>query len=169
MRGIRKAKNQKGMTLVEILAVLGIMAIVAIPLSNLISDAYKTFYLERDKALAVNYAQDAVSRIVHDLRKNESLSTGIIESPTRTLVVHNGVDGNPKIEYRYDATAKKILYNGVSIFEEATGVLVSKFNFNQVSKDVNTNLDTNLIYLEVELERGKSGKVSANATYRRRY
>ncbi len=183
-------KSKKGMTLVEVIATVAIMAVIMIPISLIFSTAYSNFITESDKSMAQKsaravlygkglYGDGLISYgVIGDLQRSNVSGDKILLGNLVTNKYHSiSISDNNGLLYKYSLKGNKVEY----IYWDSSGNLVKEDYLNEKSvykKDVKvldfvveeigkgTNIDNDLIKVYIKVECGKSGPIELESSYR---
>jgi Tfp pilus assembly protein PilV len=139
MRGIKK--NQKGVTLMELLVYLGISALVILAMGTFMVNVTKARVLSNNQRLAQQNARLILEKMTYSLRNAYDVN---VLSPAKVEIKsydyndpNNPVSKTAVIERQAD----NLLYlDGWSLTEE--GVSVTNVNFEKVSSSLQVSLTT---------------------------
>ena len=96
-----KLKNQKGVTIMEMIVVLGIVGLIIEGVYLFINEGYKNWRYSRDQATAQDNVRIASDRIIQEIREIQRAESGanFIESATSSsLIFYSNVDADSDIE-----------------------------------------------------------------------
>ncbi len=117
-------KSKKGMTLVEVIATVAIMAVIMVPISLIFTTAYSNFITESDKSTAQKSARAVLYG--KGLYGNGSISYGVMGDLQRSNVSGNKIviadlfDGNKGrsiVIYSDDKTKRYSFKDGILYYE----------------------------------------------------
>lgn len=107
---MRYIQNKKGLTLVEILAVIVILAIVSAILFNLLTSSNKEYKSQVDDTTNLNELSFIMKEITRDFRK--TLNGAVIDSNSNTVTFKTNENGQEKIIAIYTKTGDTLSKNG---------------------------------------------------------
>lgn len=96
-----KLNNQKGVTIVEMIVVLGIVGLIIEGVYLFINEGYKNWRYSRDQATAQDNVRIASDRIVQEIREIQNADSGAvwIESAiSSSFIFYSNVDADSDIE-----------------------------------------------------------------------
>ena len=108
---MRYIQNKKGLTLVEILAVIVILAIVSAILFNLLTSSNKEYKSQVDDTTNLNELSFIMKEITRDFRK--TLNGAVIDSNSNTVTFKTNENGQEKIIAIYTKTGDTLSKNGL--------------------------------------------------------
>lgn len=184
-------KSKKGMTLVEVIATVAIMAAIMVPISLIFTTAYSNFITESDKSTAQKSARAVLYG--KGLYGNGLISYGVMGDLQRSNVGGSKIkigDGDtnrgnsisildnsnsPIQTYKFDGSKLKYIYindKGSTVEEDyfendpSDKKEVKVLDFIVEKKEKGTDIDNDLVEVYIEVECGKSGKIALESSYR---
>ncbi len=150
---ICKIRENKGITLIELLVTVTIIIVVMGPISFLLNHTYKSYYIERDTVSAQENARYAMDLILADLKRynNSNISIdaggGLVIVPGSLIYQRNG---NTIIRKNPSELSEVVICEDVYSFKA----------------DINSSLDDSIVELEIEIKKNRGRKVSLQNAYR---
>ncbi len=125
-----------GFTLVELILVVGTIALVAGALVGLVSNSYKDWKLGSDRSTLLQDGQAAMEQMVRILRQAKGFSA--VSSPTDTAgyITFTDVAGQPK-EFRLESSTNELQYGEPALLSTLAGS-VSSLVFASYDVDANS-------------------------------
>jgi prepilin-type N-terminal cleavage/methylation domain-containing protein len=164
-----KLKNNRGITLTEMLVAIAIMCMIATPISFILLQGYRNFSEDNGTMTAQGAARSAIDGILNDLRKNDnkSVSVSTEQSAGGTIEI---LHINDSLQYTYSTIDKKLLKNGTSIFQEDEGVELVDFYIKEVRPEDRAveGYDSSLIDIRVSVKVRLGQAVTLEDSYRRK-
>ena len=146
MKNINKPlKNAKGLTLIELVAAVAILAIIIVPLTMMSVRGITAYYHEQEKIELMESGQFALLKISKQIR----LSDGAAESDGSTYV--SASIGGTEYKYEYESSTNELIeYIGGSGTGNAIADNITVFN---------PSLSGDLLSIDLELIGPKYGEI----------
>lgn len=181
-------KSSRGVTLVEVIVTIAILAIIVIPVSTIFSTAYSSFIAEADKITAQQSAREILYGkginsygVMGDLeRSNATVGDVLIDNNSASMTgqsISITCDNGSIMQYsfRMDPGGEQQLFykaaGGIeeNYFENATSsnnnpVIVKSFTVSK--KQRLPYMENDIIDISVTVLCGRSGDISLQSTYR---
>lgn len=169
---IMNIRSEKGVTLVELITTIAILAIIITPISLVFNMGYSQFFKESDNVIA----QESGREILYG---NGITSFGIMGDMSRCNNLATTTNGN-KIsigdvasglkEYSYDGINKKLLLNGSNYFFNTDKQDVNVTSFSAITilpgEIINGNkTDTKVVSVYIEVSYGRSNTVKLSNSF----
>ncbi len=184
-------KSNRGVTLVEVIVTIAILAIIVIPVSTIFSTAYSSFIAEADKITAQQSAREILYGkginsygVMGDLeRSNATVGDVLIDNSAAamagrsiSITYDNGEilqysfrtdsDGELQLLYK-NAAGNEENYFGNDKSSNNNPVIVKSFVVSKVNKLTDDiELDNYVLNISVTVWCGRSGDISLQSTYR---
>lgn len=186
-------KSNKGVTLVEVMVTVAILAIIIIPVSTIFNTAYSSFIAEADRITAQQGAREVLYGktlssygskygLMGDLERSNATSAGIniddepgdISISGQSISIRDSGGSTKKYSFETDLDGRKKLF-----YENSEGktdyfrddmssnnrpVVVKEFTVEKVKR--HTETDSDILNISVTVLCGKSGEITLNSTYR---
>ena len=164
---------QKGVTLVELVTTVAILAIIIAPISLVFNIGYSQFFKESDNVIAQEGARQIfygnginTYGIMGDLARCNNLAT-----TTSGISILIGDEPSNLKAYSFDNTSKKILLNGVNYFDNTDKKDVKVSSFSAITIDAGQIIDgnvtdTKVITVYAEVSYGRSNIIKLSNSYR---
>lgn len=188
-------KNKKGMTLVEVVATVAILAIIMVPISLIFSTTYRNFNVESDKATAQESAREVLYGkgfyygsygVIGDLQRSNAdlnkIKFDLLDVNNNNIGRSIAITGDDGITKRYSFRSGILYYEpdvtDLSVYNNNPDnnylkekspnereVKVIDFSVEKKVKDSNSNVN-DLIIVTVKVECGQSGEIALESSYR---
>lgn len=185
-------KSNKGISLVEVIATVAIMAIIMVPISLIFITSYTNFISESDKAVAEQCAREVLYGkgissygVMGDLERSSASKNRIkLEDNFETgkyriikITDSAGSTGTQKI-YRFDKDERKLFYDDGSgekdFFDQESSInnhTIEVIDFVAEYKSKGTvinkaEIDTDVVIISATVLCGKSGNIKVESSYR---
>ena len=132
----KHVKRLRGFTLVELILVVGTIAIVAGVLVGLISNSYEDWELGSNRSTLLQDGQAATEQMVRILRQAQAFSAVSSPNDTAGYITFTDVDGQSK-EFRLDNSTNELKYGEPGDISTLTGS-VSQLEFTCFDVDANS-------------------------------
>lgn len=143
---IKELNNEKGVTLIELVAAITILTIVVAPFLGLVVSSSKNNVAAREKSTATAFAQQEMEKIKADVGSLNALSE---EGATpRPIVFDDGYLGNVKVE----SVTNETYMTGEEYPSGALAFYVNEANYFDIDNDSATNGEVNPteVYLKLD-------------------
>lgn len=181
-------KSNKGLSLVEVIATVAIMAIIIIPISLVFTTSYSNFNIESDKAAAQKAAREVLYGkgfssygVMGDLERSnagsDKITIGdIIDASVNSISILD--DAGVKKIYYYNQATQELKYKNELTDENyflnetstnGRAIIVKKFDVKKITRGTTIDsviLDTDIIRVTVTVECGRSGNITLESSYR---
>ena len=104
-------KNEKGITLLEVIAVISLAAIVSTIAFNLLTTSYKEGDLQNKENREIQTTSYALKLFTKDIRQ----SIGTINITNNEFTLKNGVSASNNVYYKYNPSTQTLLRNNQQI------------------------------------------------------
>jgi prepilin-type N-terminal cleavage/methylation domain-containing protein len=154
----KKRAGRKAFTLVEVLASIAILAMLAAAVAVAMEASINSYQENQDISKAMNTARQALLRMITQIRTAQAVNT-TDPSNQCSLITNDGKD----ITYRYDSAAKTLYidYNSTGTSHKLCENVIS-LNFTRAAKpDDATRIRNVQIVLEVEVDNAVRKLASA--------
>lgn len=101
---LKQLLRRDGFTLIEMTIALACFSLIVVLMGNLFAESFSTTHTVANQNMANYSAQEAVERMVDEIRGCNGITTGTATGVTFTL-------GTSTITYAYDAAHQKVLRN----------------------------------------------------------
>lgn len=158
-------KNEKGFTLVEVLAGIVILAIVGAILFNLLTSSNKEYKSQVDDTTNLNELSFIMKEITRDFRK--SLNNPVIDKNSNTVIFKTTENGQEKVIATYTKTGDTLSKNGLPYQTKIRSFCVQSTKEPSKSTCLSTSKTPSAqegIYLNIENTNGK--RVETTLYYR---
>jgi prepilin-type N-terminal cleavage/methylation domain-containing protein len=157
---------RKGTSLVELLVSIAILGVIMVPISTVLYQGFRSYYVESDIMISTQKAREVMDKIIEDIRMNDSPDINI-EDSGRTL---NIVKDNPLKEdlvYKLTTIAGNsvLLRNSELVFKPEDNIILLEFN---AKNERPMDYDSQIIKITLGIKVGKSDPVTLESSYRRK-
>jgi len=138
------ARRQRGFTLIEIIAALILLGILAVTVFGFMGQAVRGFFIARDALAITQKAQIALNRMRIELTYLEKTPspTGTATSLSYTAIISGGTENNT---IAYDAGGNRITWNTATLIDDVGGLTFAYYDAPTSSPTSSYQSTTNLI------------------------
>ncbi len=159
--------GKKGTSLVELLISIAILGVIMVPISTVLYQGFKNYFVENDMLIATQRAREAMDKLIEDIRMNDSSNISIEDSGK----ILNIVKGDPIKEdliYELETVGgiNVLLRNTQNVFKPEENISILEFKAQIQEKTV--DYDSQIIKVILGIKVGKSDPVTLEGSYRRK-